>query len=299
LYYVLTVCTVSVNSGSVARVPKTKNLEHMKRILKDKKAFTLIELLVVIAIIAILAALLLPALAAAKRRAQRIACASNLREHGVAFRVWAQDNGDKYPMTVLLAQGGAEECVYSMTAARASIAVTTYNPGYVYAVMSNSLSDPKMVWCPSDTPAKSAAGAWGPTFSTGVAPSAAGVDSPYFSYFVGADALDIYPQAILAGDRNIYDTTSATAATGPASTATHATDSQGNGGGSLASVLVGNWGWTPKDMHQGNGNILLGDGSAQQLTLSDLPVALETATNALVSVSTTNTYYPYYNFPDN
>src|SRR5262245_37679801 len=54
-------------------------------------AFTLVELLVVIAIIALLAALLFPVFAAARARARRTTCISNLRQLGMALQMYKQD----------------------------------------------------------------------------------------------------------------------------------------------------------------------------------------------------------------
>lgn len=265
---------------------------------QQKKAFTLIELLVVIAIIAILAAMLLPALAAAKKKAQKISCTNNLKQVGLAFRIWEGDNSDKYPMSVSAGSGGAMEYLGHGTSAALHL-----NPGMVYMVMSNELSTPKVIYCPSDSyhntnglvfnynsvvvctppPATGAGFAGSPVTAPGTA-----------SYFVNGDAVETDPQIIMTGDENIGNQT-ATAnngastygfiATGGAAASTTPVVSQSEYFGGTyttpSSLLAGAWAWTQGEMHQKSGNIGMADGSVQGVTISGLHTAMQNSTNTV------------------
>ncbi len=75
---------------------------HRRRRPSLPLAFTLTELLVVIAIIAVLAALLLPALGRTKSKAQNAACLSNLRQLGIATRLYAEVHQERLPSAEIL-----------------------------------------------------------------------------------------------------------------------------------------------------------------------------------------------------
>ena len=70
-------------------------------------ALTLAEVVVVIAVLAVLAMLLLPRFDGGPHHAMRINCVSNLKQIGLSFRLWEGDNGDKYPMSVSVTNGGS------------------------------------------------------------------------------------------------------------------------------------------------------------------------------------------------
>src|SRR5690349_60818 len=83
----------------------------MKTSFRDRQSngLTMLEVLIVVAVLAILAMLVLPALANAKARSIRLCCVNSLKQTGLAFRIWAGDNGDNYPMAVSKTSGGTME----------------------------------------------------------------------------------------------------------------------------------------------------------------------------------------------
>ncbi len=142
-------------------------------------AFTLTELLVLIAVLLLLAGLVVPAAINFRAKAQRIRCVSYLAMIGKGFRLWAEDHGDLYPMSVSTNKGGTQE--YSVTG-------ETFRH---FQVLSNELNRPFILACLADRtrrPAKD----FDPAFSNG-----------NVSYFVGLDADETRPDMLLTGDRNL------------------------------------------------------------------------------------------------
>ena len=143
------------------------------------EGFNSFELLVVICLVAVVVALLLPALAAAKRKTSRVGCINNLKQDCLAFKMWSGDNSDKYPTQVSVTNGGAMELAFTGDVAE------------IFCDMTNELSTPRILVCP-ENPGRH----YATNFTTDF-------NNQKISYFIGLDADDNSPQMILSGDDNL------------------------------------------------------------------------------------------------
>jgi prepilin-type processing-associated H-X9-DG protein len=143
------------------------------------RAITMIEALVVLAVLGVIAALLLPHFRKARVRGHPIRCVNNLKQVGIAFRLFATDHQDRFPSQVSTNEGGSLELLDS--------AWLHFRP------LSNELTNPKMLACPTE----------GEEWWTRCATNFASAKPGLVSYFVNPDADETEPHGILAGDRHL------------------------------------------------------------------------------------------------
>jgi Tfp pilus assembly protein PilE len=137
--------------------------------------FTRIELLVIVTVLALVIGLVNPTIARAKAKSRRIGCVSRLKNMGLAYRIFATDNGDRFPWEIetnrVTNVQDADEIVH------------------YFQVVSNALSTPIIIACPADT--RKPAVNW------------ASLTRQNISYFINVNSAETYPDSFLAGDRNL------------------------------------------------------------------------------------------------
>jgi hypothetical protein len=133
------------------------------------------ELMVLVAVMALIAMIILPRPASVHRPAVRIKCVNNLKNVGLAFRIFATDNNDLFPGQ-LMASNGVE--------------LANMDVVKVLQSLSNELSTPKILICPKDEKREEAK-------------NFASLTAKNISFFASLSASETNPAMFLAGDRNL------------------------------------------------------------------------------------------------
>ena len=144
-----------------------------------QRGLSLVEVAFVIATVVLVGVIFLPGMNRGHKRSPRISCMSNLKQIGLAYRIYSNDHGDQFPFAVSNEFGGTLSLTNSPQLFRH------------FEAISNELVTPKVLVCMADR-ARVRAG----DFQTPLSNS-------NISYFVGLDAKEDQPQSILSGDRNI------------------------------------------------------------------------------------------------
>ena len=207
-------------------------------------AFTPVEFVVVILVILVIAVFVTASIPPRRSGVKPISCINNLKEIGTAYRIWANDNGEKLPFEAAATNGGWNELL-----SRGNAGAYCWTN---YAIMGNEIGQyTKILVCPSDERLRAA------DFSRFT-------NNTSLSYFFGPQANDAHPQSILGGDRNL----------GPGTVPDREYGFSPSNGQGNDVVVNGPVCWSLKMHSAGNsagaGNILLGDGSVQQTTSGSL-----------------------------
>jgi hypothetical protein len=115
-----------------------------------------------------------------KARVCRIGCVSQLKQIGLGFRMWSNDNGEQFPWQVSTNIGGTRERISSGEAF------------LHFSAISNEVNTPKVFVCAYDLPSRTRVANWDQF-----------INDTNVSYFIGLDASEVFPQTILSGDRNL------------------------------------------------------------------------------------------------
>lgn len=142
-----------------------------------RRGFTLIEVAVIVVCVAIMAVVFIGSLTHEEPHAYRANCQNNLKQVGLAYRTWAGDYSDKYPMSISTNKEGTMEWGAGSNMFRH------------YQRMSNELNNPKILICPADNRKR--------------ANDFAHINNQNLSYSVGLDADETFPAMPISGDRNL------------------------------------------------------------------------------------------------